>query len=125
MKFREKNDIYVDLFLCLSQISRGFKVLHKIPDYFQGSRSQNKFQTFQGFQGAVGTLKIILQCTDHLMAIKGIKSQFYDSIINLYFFGGKKKHFVKVVTLHNLSIHVYCLIIINKHSDHVEKHISC
>ncbi len=30
--------------------------LHRIPGYFQGSRSQNKFQAFQGFQGAVGTL---------------------------------------------------------------------
>ncbi len=32
------------------------RFLHKIPDFFQGSRSQNKLQAFQGFQGAVGTL---------------------------------------------------------------------
>ncbi len=34
------------IYFCLSQI----------PGYFQGSRSQNKFQAFQGFQRAVGTL---------------------------------------------------------------------
>ncbi len=32
------------------------RFLNKIPGYFQGSRSQNKFQAFQGFQWAVGTL---------------------------------------------------------------------
>ncbi len=53
----EKKKISVLIyFLYLSQISRGFKVLHKILGYFQSSMSQNKFQAFQGFQGAVGTL---------------------------------------------------------------------
>ncbi len=33
-------------------------ILYKIPGYFQGSRSQNKFQAFQGFQGAVATLYV-------------------------------------------------------------------
>ncbi len=37
------------------------RFLHKIPGYFQGLRSQNKFKAFQGFQGAVGTL---LQASD-------------------------------------------------------------
>ncbi len=32
------------------------RFLHKIPGYIQASRSQHKFQAFQGFQGAVGTL---------------------------------------------------------------------
>ncbi len=54
MKFREKKYICVwSIFLCLSQISRGFKVFTQ---NFQGSRSQNKFQVFQGFQEAMGTL---------------------------------------------------------------------
>ncbi len=30
--------------------------LHKLPGYFQGSMSQNKFQAFQGYKGAVETL---------------------------------------------------------------------
>ncbi len=35
---------------------QGFYI--KNPGYFQDSRSQNKFQAFQGFQGALGTLYI-------------------------------------------------------------------
>ncbi len=34
------------------------RFLHKIPGYFQGSRSQNKFQAFQSFQGAIGIVMV-------------------------------------------------------------------
>ncbi len=51
-------------FLCLSQISRGFKVFKQNSRLFQGSRSQNKFQAFQGFQGAVGTLDVLFLSRD-------------------------------------------------------------
>ncbi len=58
MKFRErKKEIRADLFVCVFHKFKGdSRFLHKIPGYFQGSRIQNKFQAFQGFQGAVGTL---------------------------------------------------------------------
>ncbi len=35
------------------------KFLHNIPGYFQGSRSQNKFQAFQG---GMGTLAVAVFC---------------------------------------------------------------
>ncbi len=38
------------------KFQRDSRFLHKIPGYFQGSRSKKKIQAFQGFQGAVGTL---------------------------------------------------------------------
>ncbi len=58
MQFREKKkDICVDLFVCVFHKFQGdSRFLHKIPGYFQDTRSQNKFQAFQGFQGAVGIL---------------------------------------------------------------------
>ncbi len=52
---REK-DICVDLFFVFHNFQGDSRFLHKIPGYFQGSKSQNKFPAFQGIQGAVGTL---------------------------------------------------------------------
>ncbi len=51
MKFREKKN-----YLRLSPMTRRFKVFQNIPGYFQGSRSQNEFPAFPGFQGVLGTL---------------------------------------------------------------------
>ncbi len=53
MKFRKKKDVLINIVFYKFQGDSWF--LDKIPGYFQGSRSQNKFQAFQGFQGAVGT----------------------------------------------------------------------
>ncbi len=59
MKFREREKkksalIYA---LCLSQISSIIKVLTQNSRVFPGfKKPKYKFQAFQGFQGAVGTL---------------------------------------------------------------------
>ncbi len=44
------------IFCVFHKFQRDSRFLHKIPGYFQGSRSQNILQAFQGFQGAVGTV---------------------------------------------------------------------
>ncbi len=62
MKFRVKKR-YISVliyFLCLSQISRGFKVLHKIPGYFQGSGTKINSRLFKGFNEPSGTLLIVI-----------------------------------------------------------------
>ncbi len=56
-QYEEKKDICFDLFCVFHKFQRDSRFLHKIPGYFQSSRSQNKFQAFQAFQGAVGTLQ--------------------------------------------------------------------
>ncbi len=56
MKFKEKKDIHVDLFFVFHKFQGDSRFLHKIQGYFQGLRSQNKFQAFQVFQGTLGTL---------------------------------------------------------------------
>ncbi len=76
MKFREKKkDIHVDLFVVsFTNFQGDSRFLHKILGYLQGSRSQNKFLAFHGFQGAVGTLSrevknksLTLQCTSNVL----------------------------------------------------------
>ncbi len=60
MKFREKKYLYWSIFV-FHKFQGDSSFLHKIPGYFQSSRSQNKFQAFQWFQGAIGTLIIGLK----------------------------------------------------------------
>ncbi len=63
MKLTEKKRYLCWSIFCVFHKFQGnSRFLHKIPDYFHGSRNQNKFQAFQGFQGAVGTLYIRFTC---------------------------------------------------------------
>ncbi len=48
VEFREKKNISVDLFVVFHKFQGVSRFLLKIPGYFQGSRSQTKFQAFQG-----------------------------------------------------------------------------
>ncbi len=70
MKFREKKRYMLIYFLCLSQISRGFKVLHKIQGYFQGSRSQNKLQAFQGVMRTLGGKSYLGSSTKDIILVE-------------------------------------------------------
>ncbi len=57
VKFRKGKGIYVDPIFCLfHQFQADSRFPNKIPGYFQSSRSQNKFQAFQGFQEATWTM---------------------------------------------------------------------
>ncbi len=57
MKFSEKKKICVNLFFVFFT---NFKGIQGFYIKFQGSRSQYKFQPFQGFQGAVGTMYYLM-----------------------------------------------------------------